>query len=598
MFKRVFLIAVISIACLLGVAQESALRVIPTPKQWVRNGWQRHPRQEVRYDSAGRHLRFPQNRDEYYLRTESGSVTIEGNRHWAMATLAQLTDAQGRLPDVEIHDWAEYPFRGFMHDVGRNFQSLGLLKETLDLMAFYKINRFHWHLTDYPAWRIECRCFPQLNDPQFQRPGRDCGKFYTYDEIRELIAYARERGIMVVPEIDMPGHSAYFTAAFGFAMDSEEGMAVIERLIDEFCAEIPDTLCPYLHIGSDEVHVADPEGFMTFTERMARKHHRQPVAWDPGLPSAPSTIRQVWNTAAVSNAQAASKGGRFIDSFMGYLNYYDPIYFTNKLFLHKACNQDTPDTTTALGGILCLWNDVRVDEKENIALHNGMVNGMMAYAERFWNGGSGTWEQLAGFEKTMAFHRDSLLADHDIRWVANAQTVWDIRINSATILTARGGALDLDALCTGHNLSRDTAMAEATTLLFAARDTVIRAWVGFETPARSNRISSGIGQQGEWENRGRLWVNGKEILPPGPWQEPGRYAYRFHTWGKPQEEEPFTDEQLYWMREPAYIPLRAGWNTVKMLVPKQFKGQRWGFAFLPLTVGEDGRVRETLISDH
>ena len=52
------------------------------------------------------------------------------------------------------------------------------------------------------------------------------------------------------------------------------------------------------------------------------------------------------------------------------------------------------------------------------------------------------------------------------------------------------------------------------------------------------------------------------------------------------------------MREPAYIPLRAGWNTVKMLVPKQFKGQRWGFAFLPLTVGEDGRVRETLISDH
>ena len=106
-----------------------------------------------------------------------------------------------------------------MHDTGRNFQTIEMLKETIDLMSLYKINYFHWHLTDNPAWRIECKVYPQLNDAQYQRPGRDCGKFYTYDEIRELIAYAKERGITVMPEIDMPGHSAYFRNAFGFSTD-------------------------------------------------------------------------------------------------------------------------------------------------------------------------------------------------------------------------------------------------------------------------------------------------------------------------------------------------------------------------------------------
>ena len=555
--------------------------IIPSPKEFVVNNNKLYHINEINILETSDNLIYPKNKDEYYLKSEKGNVTIEGNEIWARQTLAQLADKQNRIPDVEIHDWSAYPFRGFMHDVGRNFQTIEMLKETIDLMSLYKINYFHWHLTDNPAWRIECKTYPQLNDSQYQRPGRDCGKFYTYDEIRELIAYAKERGITVMPEIDMPGHSAYFRSAFGFSMDSEEGMKVLEKCIEEFCDEIPVSMCPYLHIGSDEVYISDPKGFMRFTEELCRKHNRIAVAWDPGLPSDSTTVRQIWNTAAGSNAAQTKKGGKYLDSFMGYLNYYDPIYFTNKAFLHKACAQDVPDTTNALGGILCLWNDVRVDDKTRIALHNGMINGMMTFSERFWNGGEGSWEELVAFEDKMSHHKNNVVKNHDVRWNPNAATLWKIKIGDNEILEARGGAVDVNDLCAENNITvDDTVSAWAMTEIHSDTDTIINVWVGFEAAARSNRISGGIGLQGKWENNGRLFVNDEEYFPAQQWNEPEQYKFHFNTWHKPEEEIPFTDEQFYWMREPVTIKLKKGNNEVKLYIPKTFKGQRWSFAFL------------------
>ncbi len=555
--------------------------IIPTPKELTVNDDKLYSINNIHILKTSDNLIYPQNKDEYYLKSEKGNVVIEGNEVWARQTLAQLKDEKGRIPDVEIHDWSAYPFRGFMHDTGRNFQTIEMLKETIDLMSLYKINYFHWHLTDNPAWRIECKAYPQLNDPQYQRPGRDCGKFYTYDEIRELIAYAKERGITVMPEIDMPGHSAYFRNAFGFSMDSEEGMKVLEECIAEFCEEIPTSMCPYLHIGSDEVYIADPKGFMKFAENLCKKHDRIAMAWDPGLPSDSTTVRQIWNTAASSNAAQTKKGGKYVDSFMGYLNYYDPIYFTNKVFLHKACAQDVPDTTNALGGILCLWNDVRVDDKTRIALHNGMINGMMVYAERFWNGGEGSWEELAEFEDKMSYHKDNIVKNHDVRWHPNATTSWRIKIEGNDTLYARGGAVDVNDLCTENSVTvGDTVTAWAFTDIYSESDTTIKVWVGFEAAARSNRISGGIGPQGKWENQGRLFVNDIEYFPSQEWNEPEKYAFHFNTWHKPEEEIPYTDEQFYWMREPVTINLKKGNNEVKLFIPKTFKGQRWSFGFL------------------
>ena len=555
--------------------------IIPSPKEFVLNDDRLHEINDVTILETDDHLSYPQNKDEYYLKIEKGNVIIEGNVVWAKQTLEQLKNQEARVPDVEVHDWSVYPFRGFMHDTGRNFQTLEMLKETIDLMSLYKINYFHWHLTDNPAWRIECKVYPQLNDPQYQRPGRDCGKFYTYDEIRELIAYAKERGITVMPEIDMPGHSAYFRNAFGFSMDSEEGMKVLEKCIEEFCNEIPVAMCPYLHIGSDEVYIANPKGFMKFTENLCKKHNRIAMAWDPGLPSDSTTVRQIWNTAAGSNAVSAKKGGKYVDSFMGYLNYYDPIYFTNKVFLHKACAQDVPDTANALGGILCLWNDVRVDDKTRIALHNGMINGMMTYSERFWNGGEGSWEELVAFEDKMSYHKDNLVSGHDVRWNPNASTIWKITISDSIELDARGGAVDVDDLCRANGINiGDTVSAWAVTEIYSEEDTMIEAWVGFEAAARSNRISGGIGPQGRWENNGRLFVNGEEYFPSQKWNEPENYKFHYNTWHRPEEEMPYTDEQFYWMREPVKINLKKGNNEIKLYIPKTFKGQRWSFGFV------------------
>ncbi len=558
--------------------------IIPEPKKLIFKDNRLHQIEDVTILSSSDNLIYPNNKDEYYLSSKNGNVVIEGNAIWAKQTLKQLADENNRIPDVEIHDWSVYPFRGFMHDTGRNFQTIDMLKETIDLMSLYKINYFHWHLTDNPAWRIECKVYPQLNDPQYQRPGRDCGKFYTYDEIRELIAYAKERGITIMPEIDMPGHSAYFRNAFGFSMDSEEGMKVLEKCIDEFCEEIPVSLCPYLHVGSDEVYIADPKGFMRFTENLCKKHNRIAMAWDPGLPSDSTTVRQIWNTAAGSNAAQTKKGGKYVDSFMGYLNYYDPIYFTNKVFLHKACAQDVPDTTNALGGILCLWNDVRVDDKTRIALHNGMINGMMVYAERFWNGGEGSWDELSEFEDKMSYHKSHIVKNHDVRWHPNATTAWKIKIDGNDTLYARGGAVDVNDLCTENSITvGDTVSAWAFTNVNSECDTTIKVWVGFEAAARSNRISGGIGPQGKWENRGRLFVNGEEYFPAQKWNEPGKYEFHFNTWHKPEEELPYTDEQFYWMREPVTIKLKKGNNEIKLYIPKTFRGQRWSFGFLKVT---------------
>ena len=586
-----------------GTAQVTTTAVIPEPKEFQQLGDEKFELTGIETNTTTR-FDHP---DEYRLTVKCGKATIAGNRHWAECTLTQLVDENGYIANVEVHDWAAYPFRGFMHDTGRNYQSVSMLKETIDLMSFYKLNYFHWHLTDYPAWRIECRVYPQLNDPQFQRPGRDEGKFYTYAEIREVIAYAMERGITVVPEIDMPGHSTYFKAIFGFTMDSKEGRMVLEKCLEEFFSEIPKSDCPYFHIGSDEVWIEDPNGFMQWIENLMVKYDRQPIAWDPGLPASDKVIRQIWNEAAGSNAAASEKAGKYLDSFVGYLNYYDPMLFTSRCFLHTAAAQATPDTTKALGGILCLWNDVRVDKKENIALHNGMINGMMAFAERFWNGGNAgkvenenlptgplttAGSRLAHFEEKISLHRDRFHMGK-MRWVANSQMEWQVKIDENEAFTAYGGVIDLDAFCQTHAINiGDTALAVAQTTLIAERDTIIEAWIGFCTPARSNRNGYGIGQGAGWEGGCQCFVNGKEILPPKPWNEPGEYDYRFNTWGKPEEEQPFTDEQLYWMRQTAQIQLNKGENRVEIKTPKTYNGLRWSFAFIPVHTCPDGTVTE------
>ena len=107
---------------------------------------------------------------------------------------------------------------------------------------------FRWHLTDYTGWRFEVKAYPNLTAAAFNI--RQPGKFYTQAQCRELAAYARERGVTVIPEIDMPGHSHVFEKAMGFDMQTDQGVEALKRIVDE-AAEVFDGV-PYLHIGGDE----------------------------------------------------------------------------------------------------------------------------------------------------------------------------------------------------------------------------------------------------------------------------------------------------------------------------------------------------------
>lgn len=548
--------------------------------------------------------------------------TCQGLAH-ARASLAQLAGIRpdksmdkksfhgAEIPDVSITDWPAFPIRGFMHDTGRNFRDIGTIKKELDLFSFYKINVFHWHLTDNPAWRIECRAYPQLNDPQYQRKGRDEGRFYTYDEIRDVIAYAHDRGIMVIPEIDMPGHSQYFDKTFGFSMASPEGMKVLEACLEEFMDEIPAEDCPYIHIGSDEVRIDNPDEFMEFCEGLVKSHGRIPIAWFPGLPSSKETISQIWSETG-RRAAGENFNGLYLDSYMGYLNLGCPLINTASFYLHQLCSTEEYDGK-ALGGILCLWNDVKVEDKTRTFPHNGMPEGLLSFAQSSWTGGAGHgWndpnllpppgtqahKNLAEFERKISLHRDVFLKEWDMRWVANSHIPWKISISGnqgeCIETSAWGGCIDLNALCRKNGIIPGKERLEVlmTTEIYVKNDTTITAWVGFDSPARSNRMSDGIGEQGRWECSARVFSGEEEIFPSEAWKEPGKYRYHFHTWHKEPNEMPYTDEQFFWTREPAIIHLKSGWNTISLHCPRVFNAATWVAAFVPVTRHEDLTVTE------
>ncbi|HET8645694.1 MAG TPA: family 20 glycosylhydrolase, partial [Vicinamibacteria bacterium] len=185
-----------------------------------------------------------------------------------LETLLQLVREEGGrfvVPAVRISDRPRFPWRGLLIDPSRRWQPVEVIKRTLDGMAAVKLNVLHWHLTEDQGFRIESRVFPRLHEK-----GSD-GLFYTQDQVRDVIAYARARGIRVLPEFDMPGHSTAWLAGhpelgsaqgpfelirtwgiFDNNLDPsrDEVYAFLDRFLGEMAALFPDA---YLHIGGDEV---------------------------------------------------------------------------------------------------------------------------------------------------------------------------------------------------------------------------------------------------------------------------------------------------------------------------------------------------------
>lgn len=241
------------------------------------------------------------------------------------------------VPAAKITDWPAFRWRGFMHDVGRNPQDIATLKRFADLMARYKYNIFHLHLSDNPGYRVECRVHPELNDARFQTSTRRPGFFYSYAQLRDLIAYCGERGIEVVPEIDMPGHSAYFERAFGFSMQDPRGLKIMEEVGGEFLDEIKT---PHFHMGADEVHVSNPAFINTMAD-LIRGRGRKLVVWRPGnLPNGDYLVQR-WPSGAQNNS--APSGVAQVDSRHTYINHMDALEAPLRVLALQPCDQPQGD---------------------------------------------------------------------------------------------------------------------------------------------------------------------------------------------------------------------------------------------------------------
>jgi hexosaminidase len=185
---------------------------------------------------------------------------------YGMQTLAQLLplglQPRIELPDLDITDYPRFGYRGVLLDVGRHFFSVTYLKKLLDLAAQYKINRFHWHLTDDEGWRIEIKKYPRLTGVS-SHLGEDTpyGEYYTQEQVKDIVAYAQARFITVVPEIEMPGHSGAAVTAYpqlacthsvhaNVLCPKEETFTFLQNVLSEVAALFPGR---YVHIGGDEV---------------------------------------------------------------------------------------------------------------------------------------------------------------------------------------------------------------------------------------------------------------------------------------------------------------------------------------------------------
>lgn len=218
--------------------------------------------------------------EAYTLRVEADGIYLqassEAGLYHAKEALVQLVRfGKGEVKACRIEDHPRYSWRGFMLDESRHFFGKEKVKQYLDIMASLRMNVFHWHLTDQTGWRIEIKRYPKLTTEgsigNWSNPKAPAA-FYTQDEIREIVAYAAERQIMVVPEFDMPGHATAACRAypeisgggegtwehFTFHPCKEETYRFIGNVLDEIIALFPS---PYIHIGGDEVHYGNQSWF-------------------------------------------------------------------------------------------------------------------------------------------------------------------------------------------------------------------------------------------------------------------------------------------------------------------------------------------------
>ena len=512
---------------------------------------------------------------------EGGDATVISSG--AGGGVEKSEGGRGRIPCCRIVDWPSFRVRGWMMDVGRTCISLEELKREVEIFSQFKVNVFHLHLTENEAWRLESRRYPQLNAAESML--RQPGKFYTQEEMRELDAFCRERGVTLVPEIDMPGHSRAFERAFGFGMQTPAGKAVLKELIAEACAVFSG---PYFHIGTDEVGFTDPD-FVPEMVAWVRAQGKKVISWNPGWAYGKGEIdaTQLW-----SYRGKAQEGIPAVDCRLHYVNHFD--LFGDVIGLHTSTIYErTEGSDDIAGSIIALWNDRYLPNEENILKENNLYASVLALADRAWRGGGYQYFDGFGtvlpdegparadfldFEKRMLSYRETVLKEAPMAYVAQGQARWAISKaypnggDLTQVFPPEEGAWETDRIVTGSGLyfrhvwgpsivagyyddPQPNQTVFARTKVWSPR----RQTVGllFETQNYSRSERDPIPPQGAWDFRhSRLWLNGAEILPP-EWIGNEELA---------DYQEPFGNANCAG-RAPLPVELNKGWNEVLIKLP-------------------------------
>ncbi|MBQ3767260.1 MAG: family 20 glycosylhydrolase [Bacteroidales bacterium] len=513
-------------------------------------------------------------KEAYRLTVGKTGIRIEAATEqglWnARQTLKQLV-RKGRIPCCRIADWPSFRVRGWMMDVGRTYVSLEELRREVDVFSQFKVNVFHLHLTENEAWRLESRKYPQLNAPESML--RQPGLYYTQDEMRELDAYCRERGVILVPEFDMPGHSRAFERAMGFGMQTPEGKAVLKELIAEACEVFGG---PYFHIGTDEVAFTDPD-FVPEMVAAVRALGKKAVSWNPGWKYKPGEIdaTQLW-----SYRGRAQEGIPAVDCRLHYVNHFD--LFGDVVALQTSTIYGQPEGSADIAGsIIALWNDRYLPEEENILRENNLYVSVLALADRAWRGGGYQYfngfgtvlpedgparDDFLDFENRMLSYRETVLKDAPMSYVAQGQARWAV-----SEAYANGGDLEkafppeegrwvTDRVVTGSGIyfrhvwgpamvsgyyedPQPDHTVYARTKVWSPR----RQAVGllFETQNYSRSEHDPVPPEDAWDFRhSRLWLNGEEVHPP-------KWTGSTNCTGRP----------------PMPVTLDKGWNEILVKLP-------------------------------
>ena len=585
--------------CMAGISANHPSSLLPLPQKYHFNGKKSSGELTVeeKYVSQIEGAKFQE--EAYHLTVTGKKIILEATTpkgmYWGRQTLEQLKYTKNKktyLPQCDITDWPAFRIRGFMHDVGRSYISVEELKREISLLSRYKINVFHWHLTENQAWRLECKKYPQLNAPENME--REKGKFYTLDEARQLVEFCKQHQVLLIPEIDMPGHSAAFERTFKTDMQSEKGTLILKDIIDEVCATFD---VPYLHIGTDEVQFTNPD-FVPMMVKYIRDKGKKVISYNPGWNYKPGEIdmMQLW-----SYRGKAQKGIPAIDCRFHYANHFDTYADLVAMFNSRIYNQ--PEGSNDLAGcIVAFWNDRFIDNTPQLLAENNFYPYMLTLAERAWRGGGNCYfdgkgtllwedepEQLAAFkefEDRLLWQKDTWLKKVPFPYVRQTQSEWQITdafpnggdlnkvfppeekedsvylYEGKTYKTRKiiGNGIYLrhvwGTLVPGFYANpEENHTAYATRWIYSPKERRTQLMLEFQNYSRSE--SDLAPRQGTWDYKcSRAWINGKEIMPP-VWENTNT-----------ERSNEITLKNENYMSRPAIdITLKKGWNKLMLKLP-------------------------------